>query len=237
MSINDNYPFSGRTIADTDIVFVIDSDGNQRKMKWSDIATYTSKAQVATNVSDIATNTAVVSSIDATIIKFSIADPAAASATSVHAAVTLADGAETTVTTAITNPDYPRTVSITGNAVGITGDVVIIGTNCSDEEITDTIASSGSSTVNGVKAFKTVTRITLPARNAESDTISIGTTVYLGLNRIANTVLPIKAVFNDIVEATNPTITIDDTDIEKNLISFDSTLDGSSVVCYYLNDV
>ena len=53
----------------------------------------------------------------------------------------------------------------------------------------------------------------------------------------ADTVLPVNAVFNDVVETTLPTITIDDTDIEKNLISFDSALDGSSVVCYYLNDV
>ena len=235
--MNDNLTFSRLAISDDDLMFIVASDGRMRKMTWADVATYTSKAQVATNVSAIGLNTAVRALTDATIIKFSVADPAAASATAIHAAVTLADGATTKVTTEITDPDYPRTLSITGSASGITGDVVIAGTNYSDEAISDTIASSGSSTVNGVKAFKTITDITLPARNAESDTISIGTTVYLGLNRIANTVLPIKAVFNDVVETTLPTITIDDTDIEKNLISFDSALDGSSVVCYYLNDV
>ena len=242
--MNDNLTFSRLAISDDDLIFIVASDGHMRKMTWADVATYTSKAQVATNTSEVATNvsaiglnTAVRALTDATIIKFSVADPAAASATAIHAAVTLADGETTKVTTEITDPDYPRTLSITGSASGITGNVVITGMNYSGEAITDTIASSGSSTVNGVKAFKTITDITLPARNAESDTISIGTTVYLGLNRIANTVLPINAVFNDVVETTLPTITIDDTDIEKNLISFDSALDGSSVVCYYLNDV
>ena len=243
--MNDNLTFSGLAISDDDLIFIVASDGRMRKMTWADVATYTSKAQVATNTSGIATNvsaiglnTAVRALTDATIIKFSVADPAAASATAVHAAVALVGGDTTRVTTEITDPDYPRTLSITGSASGITGNVVINGINYSGEFITDTIASSGASTVNGAKAFKTIADITLPAKTNESgDTISIGTTIYLGLNRVANTVLPVKAVFNDVVETTLPTITIDDTDIEKNLISFDSALDGSSVVCYYLNDV
>jgi hypothetical protein len=89
--------------------------------------------------------------------------PDAVSAVGVRAAVTLTASAQD-VTTAITNPDVPRTVTIKGNVAGITGDVVITGTNILDAEIEDTIALNGTSEVEGAIAFKTVTNIHLPAR-------------------------------------------------------------------------
>lgn len=92
----------------------------------------------------------------------------------VHAAITLPAADTTVVTTAITNPDFPRIVSVTGNALGITGNVVIDGTDAAGTVIQDTIALNGTDTVLGVKAFKTVTSITVPARNAEGDTVIVG---------------------------------------------------------------
>jgi hypothetical protein len=89
--------------------------------------------------------------------------PDAVSTVGVHAAVNLAAAAQN-VTSAITNPDVPRTVTVKGNVSGIAGNVVITGTNINDEAITDTIALNGASEVEGVKAFKTVTLIALPAR-------------------------------------------------------------------------
>src|SRR3972149_3688195 len=89
--------------------------------------------------------------------------PEAASAVAIHAAINLAAGAQN-VATGITNPDVPRTVTIKGNVAGIVGNVVISGTNINGEEITDTIALNGVTEVEGVKAFKTVTNINLPAR-------------------------------------------------------------------------
>jgi hypothetical protein len=56
--------------------------------------------------------------------------------TYVHAAVTLANGETTTVTTGITDPDVPRILSVTGNDENVAGDVVFTGTNIDDEEIT-----------------------------------------------------------------------------------------------------
>src|SRR5262245_45622730 len=87
--------------------------------------------------------------------------PATNSATAVHAAIALTDE-EQEITTAITNPDVPRTVTAKGNASGITGNVVIHGTNVEGDVITDTIALNGASEVEGAKAFKTVTQIDLP---------------------------------------------------------------------------
>lgn len=107
--------------------------------------------------------------------------PALASTTAVHAAITLPDTGTTVVTTGITNPDFPRLLTITGSASGITGNVIIIGTDINDETLTDTIASSGSSTVASTKAFKTVTSIEVPAKtNSSGDTIAVGTSAKVG---------------------------------------------------------
>lgn len=74
------------------------------------------------------------------------------------------DDAEQEVVEEFAAPAVPRNLTITGNVSGITGDVVIEGTNYENEEITETIALNGTNTVAGAKAFKTVTKITLPAQ-------------------------------------------------------------------------
>jgi len=89
--------------------------------------------------------------------------PDAVSVSGVLAATPLAAAGQN-VTAGITNPDVPRTVTVKGNVSGITGNVVVTGTNILDAAITDTIALNGTSEVEGVKAFKTVTQVALPAR-------------------------------------------------------------------------
>ena len=89
--------------------------------------------------------------------------PAASSATAVLAATGLG-AAAADITSGITDPDVPRTLSVKGNVSGITGNVVISGTNFLGEEIIDTIALNGASEVEGAKAIKTVTNIHLPAQ-------------------------------------------------------------------------
>lgn len=90
------------------------------------------------------------------------ADPAAATSDAIKT-ITLGAAAQT-ITTGITNPDYPRVLAVDGNVAGIAGNVVIAGTNYADEAITETIALNGTTTVPGTKAFKTVTSITVPAQ-------------------------------------------------------------------------
>ena len=108
---------------------------------------------------------------------------AAASDTAVHAAITLAAGAETVVTSGITNPDVYRPLRIKGNQVTVDGSVTIKGTDWADNVITDVIEANGTAAVEGTVAFKTVTEITVPARGAASDSISVGYGTAVGLYR------------------------------------------------------
>ena len=160
-------------------------------------------------------------------------DPAALSAAGVLAATTLADGATTTVTTGITNPDYPRSLSIVANAAQ-TGNVVITGTNRAGKVITETLVANGTTAVNGTKAFATVTQVVLPARADVGRTISVGAGNKLGLaNKLAvNTVL---ATYHDgTLEGTAATVATNADDLESNTILLDTALDGSEVVALYV---
>ena len=95
------------------------------------------------------------------VVHYSIA-PAAVGAAAVMAAQNLTALAQNKAT-GLTNPDVPRTVTVKGNVAGITGDVVISGTNVNNVAIEDTIALNGTAEVEGALAFKTVTSVELPA--------------------------------------------------------------------------
>lgn len=160
--------------------------------------------------------------------------PDAVSATYVHAAIALTDEAQE-ITTGITNPDYPRTVTVKGNASGITGDVVITGLNVAGEEITDTIALNGSTEVEGVKAFAEVTQIDLPVEShAGTDTVSVGVGKKFGMPHIVdNAALLLVKLFNG--SADSGTLSVDGDEVEKNLFALNGTPDGSKVLdLYYL---
>ncbi len=160
--------------------------------------------------------------------------PATSSATAVHAAVTLTS-AEQDVTTAITNPDVPRTVTVKGNAAGITGNVVITGTNIEDEVITDTIALNGTAEVEGVKAFRTVTSIRLPAEtHVGTDTVSVGMAKKFGIPHIVrNAACALVKLFDG--SADGGSLAVDSDEVEKNLYSLSGTPNGAKVLdLYYL---
>jgi len=106
--------------------------------------------------------------------------PSVASATAVHAAITLTTVPQT-VTTGITSPDVCRVLSITGNAAGIVGNVTINVTDANGEADSDVIALNGVATVLGVVGSATVTSIELPARTHVGDTVSIGYGDVFGL--------------------------------------------------------
>lgn len=162
------------------------------------------------------------------------ADAIATSATAVHAAIALADAATTKVTTNITNPKVPRALQVKGNAAGIAGDVVIKGTNFAGEAIEETIVAADATAVNGTKAFKTVTEITVPARTAEGDTISVGFCDVLGLpDKLAlNTVL--LAYHDGTKEAAAPTVTVSTDHLEDNTVDLGTALSGKQVDVVYI---
>jgi hypothetical protein len=158
----------------------------------------------------------------------------APSATAVLAATALTDAAQV-IKTNITNPAIPRNVSVTGNASGIVGNVVVKGTNYADKAITETIALNGTATVAGVKAFKAITEIDLPIQtNASGDTVSVGIGSILGLPyKLAhNTVL--AAYVDNVKEATAPTVTTDAVNIENDTVALTTALSGKIVDMYLI---
>jgi hypothetical protein len=100
-------------------------------------------------------------------LNISAAAAVAASNTAVLAATNLGTAAQV-ITTGITSPAAPRGMRIKGNLSGVAGNVVIEGTNYAGDAIFETIALNGSSAVDGAKAFRTVTKITLPAESHTS---------------------------------------------------------------------
>ncbi len=93
-------------------------------------------------------------------------------------------GVEQIITIGITDPRAYRALSVTGNKSGMNGSVIIIGRDWALRSITDSISFSGTSTVDGVKAFRFVDKIILPPWTTpfNSETVSVGTTELLGLH-------------------------------------------------------
>lgn len=168
------------------------------------------------------------------VVKYSTT-PAIGTATYVHAAIAMTSGTQT-ITTSITNPDYPRIVTIKGNASGITGNVVITGTNFAGATITDTIALNGSTEVLGVKAFKTVTSIALPAEtHAGTDTVSVGVGNKLGFPiALTNANLCLAKNFDGAVDA--GTVTAAST-VEGSFYAPAGTLNGAKDLSLYFLSV
>ena len=172
---------------------------------------------------------------------FQVAAAAAvvASTTGVHAAVT-STASQQVVTTGITNPAVPRAITATagGTATDIKAiQVVIEGTNYADEVITETLPAftvDTAGTVTGTKAFKTVTKITIPAHDGTGATTAIGFSEVLGLPyKLAhNTVL--AAYKDNVKEATAPTVTTSATALESNTIDLNSALNGKVVDVYLM---
>ncbi len=160
------------------------------------------------------------------------ADATVEAVADIHAAITLGDGVTTVVTTVITNPTVPRCLLVKGNAAGIAGDVVIVGTDEAGAALTETIIAADATIVRGAKAFATVTSITVPARNAGGDTISVGSTEILGLGHklTHNTVL--KAYHNNTVEAVAPAVTVSATVLAGNTVDLNTALNSSVVDIY-----
>jgi hypothetical protein len=163
-----------------------------------------------------------------------LGSPGAPSATGVHAAIALTSSPQAAVTTGITSPTTPRNVTAKGNASGNTGNVVITGTDEAGNTITETIALNGATEVAGLKVFKTVTSIALPAEtHAGTDTVSIGKGSRLGLgvklsrNSISN-------VYLNGVKDSQADMAFDATNIYGNYVALTSTLNGTPVSVDFL---
>lgn len=190
---------------------------------------------MSANVIDVANG--ILSGGGGAIRSVAIGSPAVGATTAIHAAAAvLASGGPQVITTGITNPDVPR--NVTATAGGTSGDVkavqvTVTGTNINDEVITETLPAftvDTTGTVTGSKAFKTITSYSVPAMDGTGATVAIGTGAKLGLpvKRSRDTVL--RATFNGVRESTHPTVVFDSDEVEKNMVTLSSSLDGSAVI-------
>ena len=95
-----------------------------------------------------------------------------ASATYIHAAVQ--ESAAVGSFTAIVQPDVPRKLSATFLAGWQGGDITIVGLGANGQRITEVIADSAGSTVNGTKVFATIYSIEKELVAGTTDTVTIG---------------------------------------------------------------
>lgn len=107
-------------------------------------------------------------------------DLLAANVSGIHAAIT-GTGAEQSITTGITNPDYARNASITASASAAAGDVKIVGLVMGKNNEEDLAINPGGIT-KGNKAFDTVTKIIIPASLINPETITVGFSDKIGLD-------------------------------------------------------
>lgn len=167
------------------------------------------------------------------------ADAVAADVDAVHAAV-VDTGVQQVITTGFTAPAVPR--NITATAGGTAGDikaiqVIVEGTNYADEEITETLPAftvDTAGTVQGTKAFKTVTSWTVPPHDGTGATTSLGFGNELGLPfRMAHETV-LAAYLDGELEETPAFVSADGANLESNTVRLNSALDGSSVDVYLI---
>jgi hypothetical protein len=112
------------------------------------------------------------------LLSVPVAAAVVASATGVATGYSLTAATQNKIT-GITNPAVPKTLSITGNVSGITGSVVLTGTNYNKEVITEAISLSGTATVAGAKAFRTVANVALPVQ-VHTAVLQVNTATVIG---------------------------------------------------------
>lgn len=152
---------------------------------------------------------------------------------------TLLTNAVQTVSTGITNPDFPRILSVTGGDGNVTGNVVITGTNIRGETITDTIALNGTDTVAGTKAFKAVTSVQLPVYAvADTETVSVGITDKLGLQNIPLSTSVLSEDSGNAADTGGAILTRDADEVEKCVVDPTTECDASTdkAVVYISNE-
>ncbi|WEK00603.1 MAG: hypothetical protein P0Y59_02610 [Candidatus Sphingomonas phytovorans] len=151
-------------------------------------------------------------------------------------AAVLADNAldavnPTVVTVLAGQPDVPRGLTVKGSDANVTGNVVIEGTNAGGAAISETIALNAANVVAGSKAFRTVTKVTLPKYAvANTERVRIGLAAKLGLPVRLSRNTVIAAYLAGAREATAPTVTVSATVLETNTVTLASALNGTAVI-------
>lgn len=145
-------------------------------------------------------------------------------------------GEEVEVTEGIENPDVPR--NITATAAGVEADikaikVTVVGTNDAGEAIEEELPAftvNEEGTVEGSKAFATVTKVVIPAHDGEGATTAIGfgDKIGLGVKLPRNTVL--AAFVEGEKEGTAPTVATSSTVLASNTINTNTAMEEKALL-------
>lgn len=106
--------------------------------------------------------------------------------------------------------------------------IVVTGTNIADEVISESFTPTADTpaTLDGTKAFKTITSVEVPAQDGASVTVDVGFGELIGLPYKLEAFRGLQA-FDDGDEANAGTATADSDHIENNTVDFFGYLDGS----------
>lgn len=142
-----------------------------------------------------------------------------------------------TVSTGITAPDYPRTLTmIANNSTADVGTcvVTVTGTDINQNVITEDLsfAANQGSIVNSLKAFKTVTSVAFAAGCEDSPygaRWNLGIGESIGVKRCMDKAGHIlHSTIDGAIEATKPAMVVDASVVSKNVANFNGTMDGSA---------
>lgn len=174
-----------------------------------------------------------------THLVFTATQAIAASTTGILAAFATSTLA-TEKTTGFTQPSCAK--NVTATAGGTAGDikavqVVIEGTDVAGNAITETLPAftvDTAGSVTGSKAFKTITKVTVPGMDGAGATVAIGFGEKLGIPYKLQTNTCMLGSKGATKEATAPTVAVSASALESNTIDFNSALDGTEMHAYFI---
>lgn len=167
-----------------------------------------------------------------------ISNPAAAGTADILSAdAGIIDTNPVTISTFVAQPDVTRAVQFTigGTAADIGSCTATVnGTDFHGQVISEdfTVTANTAETLQGAKAFASITSISLPAACEDSPygaTWSVGYSEKLGLKRcLAQAGHVVFTTVAGAYEATRATVAIDVANIEGNTLDFNGTMNGSN---------
>lgn len=169
------------------------------------------------------------------LVEFSLGSPALGVAEEIVANA-IAVTSTTTVATLAGQPDVARNLQIDANSSATladvsSGSIAIAGTNIHGESISENVsqAANSSGPWQSTLAYLTVTSITFPAQDGTGAAFEVKRGAKLGLPATLTSNRVLLATLAGVAESTQPTVTTDADEVEKNLIQLNSALAGTAV--------
>jgi hypothetical protein len=131
-------------------------------------------------------------------------------------------------------PDVPRnvvaTIAASTAAHVAANSVVVYGTDYNDEEIDETLTAFTADTpgaVTGLKAFKTITRIVVPAQDGATAQVTITYGAKLGLKKCLAGNTSLVYMVDGVKETTLPTVAFSKAATCLNTVTFNTAANGT----------